>query len=215
MNTPPKAANDASVTPLFVSEVYRADLSAIPDFETLLEDLDDTCRAFADEDEAGQNWSQQKAYLGYTSYGSLNDLPLLASVFEDLKTHLDAHAARFAEALEYDLPEGALKLDNMWINILEPMGTHSGHIHPHSLISGTFYVHVPDGASALKFEDPRLTSFMNSPPRKANARRDHQAFVYEAPQPGTLLMWESWLRHEVPINLSEDVRISISFNYSW
>ncbi|MEM9964064.1 MAG: TIGR02466 family protein, partial [Asticcacaulis sp.] len=70
-------------------------------------------------------------------------------------------------------------------------------------------------ASALKFEDPRLTSFMNTPPRKAGARRDHQPFVYEAPTAGTLLMWESWLRHEVPINLSEDVRISVSFNYSW
>lgn len=210
--TPPV---DATLSALFVSELYRADLSTLPDFEALLEDLDDTCRAIADEDEAGQNWSQQKAYLGYTSYGSLNDLPMRASAFEDLKNALDVHAARFAEALEYDIPEGALKLDNMWINILEPFGTHSGHIHPHSLISGTFYVHVPDGASALKFEDPRLTSFMNTPPRKADARREHLPFVYEAPKAGTVLMWESWLRHEVPINLSEDVRISLSFNYSW
>ncbi|MFT4091819.1 MAG: TIGR02466 family protein [Asticcacaulis sp.] len=200
---------------LFVTEVYRADLTDLPDFETFLEELDDTCRAIADEDEAGQEWSQQKAYLGYTSYGSLNDLPMRASIFEDLKAQLDIHALSFAEALEYDVSGGNLKLDNLWINILEPYGTHSGHIHPHSLISGTFYVHVPDGASALKFEDPRLTSFMNTPPRKAGARRDHQPFVYEAPSAGTLLMWESWLRHEVPINLSEDVRISISFNYSW
>lgn len=207
--------HNASITPLFTTEIYRADLSSEPDFETFLEEIDDTCRAFADEDEAGQNWSQQKGYLGYTSYGSLNNLPLLASAFEDLKAHTDAHAARFVEQLEYDLPAGALKLDNMWINILEPMGHHSNHIHPHSLISGTFYVSVPDGASALKFEDPRLTSFMNSPPRKEGAKREHQPFIYEAPTPGTILMWESWLRHEVPINLSEDIRISISFNYSW
>lgn len=206
---------DATLTSLFTTEVYRTDLRGLADFDTFLEEIDDTCRAFADEDEAGQNWSQQKGYLGYTSYGTLNNLPLLASAFEDLKAHTDAHAARFADLLEYDLPPGALKLDNMWINILEPMGHHSNHIHPHSLISGTFYVSVPDGASALKFEDPRLTSFMNTPPRKAGARREHQPFVYEAPQAGTILMWESWLRHEVPINLSDDIRISISFNYSW
>lgn len=208
-------APDHTLSSLFVTEVYRAELTDMPDFQTFLEELDDTCRAIADEDEAGQNWSQQKAYLGYTSYGSLNDLPMRASVFEDLKTQLDTHALRFTEALEYDVSGGDLKLDNLWINILEPYGTHSGHIHPHSLISGTFYVHVPDGASALKFEDPRLTAFMNTPPRKAGARREHQPFVYEAPTAGTLLMWESWLRHEVPINLSEDVRISVSFNYSW
>lgn len=200
---------------LFVTEVYRTDLTDLPDFAVWLEALDDTCRAIADEDEAGQNWSQQKAYLGYTSYGSLNDLPTRASIFGELKTHLDAHAARFAESLEYDLTGGNLRLDNLWINILEPYGTHSGHIHPHSLISGTFYVHVPDGASALRFEDPRLTSFMNTPPRKEGAQRAHQPFVYETPVAGTLLLWESWLRHEVPINLSEDVRISVSFNYSW
>jgi uncharacterized protein (TIGR02466 family) len=204
-----------TVSPLFITEVYRADLSHLPDFTTFLEDIDDTCRAIADEDEAGQDWSQQKAYLGYTSYGSLNDLPLRASVFDDLKTHLDAHAIRFANLLEYDIPDGALKLDNMWINILEPLGTHSGHIHPHSLISGTVYISVPDGAGALKFEDPRLLGFMNTPPRKVGARREHLPFVYEAPKAGTVLMWESWLRHEVPINLSQEVRISISFNYSW
>ena len=55
---------------------------------------------------------------------------------------------------------------------------------------------------------------MNAPLRKADARQDHQAFKSVAPQPGTVLLWESWLRHEVPINLSEDVRISVSFNYA-
>ncbi|MEM9965748.1 MAG: hypothetical protein AAGC58_10420, partial [Asticcacaulis sp.] len=59
----------APLSSLFVTEVYRADLSDTPDFQAFLEELDDTCRAIADEDEAGQNWSQQKAYLGYTSYG--------------------------------------------------------------------------------------------------------------------------------------------------
>jgi uncharacterized protein (TIGR02466 family) len=101
----------------------------------------------------------------------------------------------------------------MWINILEPMGHHSGHIHPHSVISGTFYVSIPEGASALRLEDPRLGFMMNAPLRKANGKPEHQTFVNATPQAGTVLLWESWLRHEVPINLSEDVRISVSFNY--
>ncbi|MBW8735120.1 MAG: hypothetical protein JF571_12620 [Asticcacaulis sp.] len=199
---------NGQITPLFVTEIYRAEM---PDAEVFLEELDDTCRAIADEDEAGQTWSQAKAYLGYTSYASLNDLPQRAPAFADLKAFIDGHVAAFINALDYDHKP---KLDNMWINVLEHLGTHSGHIHPHSVISGTFYVSVPDGSSSLRFEDPRLGLMMNAPGRKASARPDHQNFVSVTPAAGTLLLWESWLRHEVPINLSEDVRISVSFNYA-
>ncbi|HTN41156.1 MAG TPA: TIGR02466 family protein [Asticcacaulis sp.] len=203
----------ATVSPLFVTELYRADLATQSGFEDFLAELDDTCRAIADEDEAGQTWSQTKGYLGYTSYASLNDLPVRASVFADLKTMLDAHVAAFADKLDFDLNGRKLKLDSMWINILEPMGHHSSHIHPHSVISGTFYVSIPEGASALRLEDPRLGLMMNAPLRKASGKPEHQNFVCATPLAGTVLMWESWLRHEVPINLSDDVRISVSFNY--
>ncbi len=203
-----------TITPLFVSEVYRAELA--PELgEDFLEELDDTCRAIADEDEAGQAWSQQKGYLGYTSYASLNDLPQRAEVFAQLKRKLDAHVAAFAEQLEYDLHGRKLKLDSLWVNVLEPHGTHSGHIHPHSIISGTFYVSVPEGASALRFEDPRLPLMMAAPVRRQGARRDHETFVAMTPAVGTVLLWESFIRHEVPINLGDDVRISVSFNYGY
>lgn len=202
----------SELTQLFVTELYRADLSAQPDFDVFLEEIDDACRAFADEDEAGQTWSQTKGYLGYTSYASLPDLPMRASVFADLKAMIDPHVGHFADQIDLDLGGRKPKLDSMWINILEPMGHHSGHIHPHSIISGTFYVHVPEGASALRLEDPRLPLMMNAPLRKpGNPMR--QSFVPVQPQAGTILLWESWLRHEVPINMSDDVRISVSFNY--
>ncbi|HWU48889.1 MAG TPA: TIGR02466 family protein [Asticcacaulis sp.] len=202
----------SELTQLFVTELYRADLSAQPDFDVFLEEIDDACRAFADEDEAGQTWSQIKGYLGYTSYASLPDLPMRASVFADLKAMIDPHVGHFADQIDLDLGGRKPKLDSMWINILEPMGHHSGHIHPHSIISGTFYVHVPEGASALRLEDPRLPLMMNAPLRKpGNPMR--QSFVPVQPQAGTILLWESWLRHEVPINMSDDVRISVSFNY--
>jgi uncharacterized protein (TIGR02466 family) len=202
----------SELTQLFVTELYRSDLSAQPDFDVFLEEIDDACRAFADEDAAGQTWSQTKGYLGYTSYASLPDLPMRASVFADLKAMIDPHVAHFADQVDLDLGGRRPKLDSMWINILEPMGHHSGHIHPHSIISGTFYVHVPEGASALRLEDPRLPLMMNAPLRKpGNPMR--QTFIPVQPQAGTLLLWESWLRHEVPINMSDDVRISVSFNY--
>jgi uncharacterized protein (TIGR02466 family) len=56
---------------------------------------------------------------------------------------------------------------------------------------------------------------MAAPPRKADAPEDQQAFVYLTPSAGAVLMWESWLRHEVPANTAKSERISISFNYAW
>ncbi len=148
-------------------------------------------------------------------YASLDDLPRRDPAFGALKTRLDRHARAFAQDLAFDLGGGRLKLDSLWVNILKPGAAHSGHIHPHSVISGTVYVSTPKGASALKLEDPRLPLMMAAPPRRADAPEDARAFVYLTPEPGTVFMWESWLRHEVPANQAKSDRISISFNYGW
>jgi uncharacterized protein (TIGR02466 family) len=83
------------------------------------------------------------------------------------------------------------------------------------VLSGTVYVATPPGASALKLEDPRLAMMMAAPPRLADAPQDLQTFVYLQPAAGTVLMWESWLRHEVPANGAKTDRLSVSFNYAW
>ena len=128
---------------------------------------------------------------------------------------VDAHVAAFAEDLQLNLDGRALKLEDIWINILPEGGTHSGHIHPHSVISGTTYVAMPDGASTIKFEDPRLPMMMAAPARVKDAREELRTFTYVAPAVGDVLLWESFIRHEVPMNMSEEDRISVSFNYSW
>jgi uncharacterized protein (TIGR02466 family) len=53
---------------------------------------------------------------------------------------------------------------------------------------------------------------MAAPPRKIAAPRVMQTYVSQAPSPGLLLLWESWLRHEVPLNRTLSDRISVSFN---
>jgi uncharacterized protein (TIGR02466 family) len=167
------------------------------------------------EDRAGQRWAKEHGYRGYTSYASLDDLPRRASAFADLKKRLGRHAATFAKDLHLDLGGRRLALDSLWVNVLKPGGSHTGHIHPHSVLSGTYYVAVPPGASALKLEDPRLPLMMAAPPRERDAPQDAQTFVYVDPAPGQVLLWESWLRHEVPANAARTDRISISFNYAW
>lgn len=197
---------------LFVTKLYRAELggTTVP-----LADLDRSCRSLAVDDEAGLSWSASNAYPGYTSYGSLNDLPWRFPAFKSLTKVLDKHVAAFARDLAFDLGRAKLTLDTMWVNVLQPGGVHAAHIHPRSVLSGTVYVATPPGSSAIKFEDPRLGLMMAAPPRRPKAELGQKPFVYEEPLPGTLLLWESWLRHEVPANRSADPRISISFNYRW
>ena len=93
-------------------------------------------------------------------------------------------------------------------------GQHSGHIHPHSILSGTFYVEAPAGSGAIRFEDPRLPLMMAAPLRRADAPLDLRTFVEVEPRPGLLLMWESWLRHEVRAGSGKGERLSISFNFA-
>lgn len=171
----------------------------------LVEELAKACRELATEDRAGRGWSRDHGYRGYTSYASLNDLPQRDPRFADLVRLLDKHVAAFAKDCRFDLAK-RLKLDSLWVNVLKPGGTHSGHIHPHSIVSGTVYVAVPHGSGALKLEDPRLPMLMAAP-----ARPD--TFVYAEPAEGSVFLWESWLRHEVTPNAAKSDRISISFNY--
>ncbi|MEL6961006.1 MAG: 2OG-Fe(II) oxygenase family protein [Pseudomonadota bacterium] len=195
---------------LFTTRLYQSKLGPIdPD------ELEASCYSIAEDDEAGQEWCDQNDFPGYTSYASLTDLPWRFSIFQDVVDALDKHVAAFAEELAFDLDGRPLVLEDIWINILPEGGIHTSHIHPHSVISGTTYVKMPEGASALKLEDPRSQMMMAAPPRRKDAAEDQQTFVYVKPKVGDVLLWESWLRHEVPMNMAEDERISISFNYKW
>jgi uncharacterized protein (TIGR02466 family) len=198
---------------LFVTQIYRGKLAAgiARRFNT---ELAQAIEVLAADDTAGQDWSQKNGYPGYTSYASLNDLPWRMPVFADLVAALDPHVAEFAKALEFDLGGRALKLDSLWVNVLPPGGVHTSHIHPHSVISGTYYVRTPPGAAALKLEDPRLGLMMAAPPRKSRASQANRSFHYLQPSAGAFALWESWLRHEVPLNGGEEDRLSVSFNYA-
>lgn len=197
-----------TIRSLFSTPFYEGAL----DDPDLLADLEGSCRALEEDDVAGQNWSKEHGYKGYTSYASLNDLTIRDPAFEDLKRILDKHVRAFAAACHFDLGRKP-KLDSLWVNVLKPGGTHSGHIHPHSIISGTCYILVPKGAGSLKLEDPRLSRMMAAPARRPDAPEALQPFIYAEPKPGTIFLWESWLTHEVMPSKAKTDRISISFNY--
>ena len=192
---------------LFATPLYEA----VFDESDLLGELAHSIRSLATDDRAGIGWSRANGYKGYTSYASLDDLPRRDPAFGDLKRVLTRHAAAFARDLAWDHKP---KLDSLWVNLLRPGGHHTAHIHPHSILSGTLYVEAPAGSGAIRFEDPRLAMMMAAPQRRENAPEELRSFVTVEPRPGMLLLWESFLRHEVLPGAGKADRLSISFNFA-
>lgn len=168
-----------------------------------------------ERDAAGKRWSKKNYPAGYTSYSSVTDLPQVSSNFRKLRDWIDRQVLLYTDELELDLLGGRLEMTTCWVNIMGPLSHHSFHVHPLSVISGTYYLQVPKGSGNFRIEDPRMDAFMARPPHRKQAREENLAHIQVEPKPGMLLLFESWLRHEVPANLGRSERISVSFNYDW
>lgn len=198
----------------FPTYLYRAPLSpgGLVRFNA---ELADECRKLRAFDAAGRRWSAKNYPGGYTSYASMNELHHFSSTFAGLERKLLRHARAFARTLELDLRGRTVRMSDCWVNIMPPTAAHSLHLHPLSFISGTYYVATPRGCPGLKFEDPRLSKFMAAPPRLTPCRPAHRTHVTLPAEAGQVILFESWLRHEVAANRTAAERISISFNFSW
>ena len=178
-------------------------------------ELAEECRRLREYDTAGRRWSEKNYPGGYTSYASMNELHRFSSTFAELERKITRHVRTFARRLDMDLRKRAIRLTDLWVNIMPPTTTHSLHLHPLSFISGTYYVVTPKGCSGLKFEDPRLDRFMAAPPKVPHARRENQTHITYPAEAGNVILFESWLRHEVASNRVPEERISVSFNFNW
>jgi uncharacterized protein (TIGR02466 family) len=96
-----------------------------------------------------------------------------------------------------------------WPNINRRGDYHPPHNHAWCYLSGTYYAKMPaDGSGAISFYDPRAAVNMRVPAGEGADRSEYTLH----PDPGTLLLWHSSLNHLVHPNVSEETRISISFN---
>lgn len=191
------------VEALFPTLIYRAEVANATGLNL---DIAEAALSLSQHDQKGLRWCEKHGYAGYTSYASINDLAERSPVFARLEKIIHRHAAVFAKSLQWQLQGGKPLCDSLWVNVLPQGGSHTSHIHTNAVLSGTYYVTAPESSSPIVFEDPRHAMMMAAPPRKTS--------VYESriPKAGTLMLWESWLRHEVPMNRAEGERISVSFN---
>ena len=198
----------------FPTQIYDAPLRA-RGTAALNRELLKEAQQIREVDKAGQRWSRERYPGGYTSYGSMCQLHRMSSTFMELERAIRRHVRRFARALDYDLDGCTLEMTDCWVNIMPRHCAHGLHLHPTSTISGTYYVKTPRGCSSIKFEDPRLASFMAMPARVAEPRAQNRAFVEYTAEAGRVILFESWLRHEVPASRIATERVSVSFNWNW
>jgi uncharacterized protein (TIGR02466 family) len=203
-----------TVRSLFPTLVYTAALQR-NDSRELNRQLLKEARLLREDDRAGRRWSARNYPGGYTSYGSAHKLQRISPTFETLERKLRRHVNAFAGAVEWDLEGRELTMTDCWINIMSRQTAHSLHLHPLSSLSGTYYVRAPAGSPGIKFEDPRLDRYMAAPPRVADARDENRSWITVPAVAGQLVLFESWLRHEVAPNPMAAERVSVSFNYNW
>jgi len=198
----------------FSTLIHRAKMPS-GRFADLKKRLMHEIRVMQEIDEEGIRWSKKNYPEGYTSYSSMADLPLRSSNFAELRAWLDRQVKAYVKALGYDLQGGSLEMTSCWVNVMGKGAHHAYHIHPLSVVSGTFYLEVPKGGAGFKIEDPRMGRFMAMPPRLGSVPQNLRPYVDLQPSTGEVLLFESWLNHEVPTHRVNRPRVSISFNYEW
>jgi uncharacterized protein (TIGR02466 family) len=197
-----------SMKHLFSTPIYTARICPTKTWGSLGPSLLKDCYRIEEMDDEGVEWSEQRYSGGYTSYSSISDIHERSTDFMAMRKHIDRHVRAFVKSLEYDIDPKELKMNSSWINITRQGGHHSMHLHPQSVISGTVYLTTPKKSGNLKFEDPRLSKFMAAPARKPDAKLANQTFVEIEPHAGYVVLFESWLRHQVEPNQTQKDRVS-------
>jgi len=105
-------------------------------------------------------------------------------------------------------------LGNMWANINYKGGFNKPHVHPNALFSGAYYVKAPANCGRLVCQDPRPGIQTCMPTRKKGQPPKYLwRDIHIDPKENRAIMFPAWLWHQVEPNQSEELRISVSFNF--
>ncbi|MGE0527970.1 MAG: TIGR02466 family protein [Bdellovibrionales bacterium] len=204
----------SGIKTVFPSFIYQGRLPS-PRASRLNRDLTREIAALERIDDHGRDWSRTHYVNGYSSYSSFAHLHNTSPNFSALEKILAPHVRRFVKRLNWDLRGREIIMTTCWANAMGFGTHHTLHMHPLSVMSGVYYVNLPKGSSPLKLEDPRMGLFMAAPPRKTRAPTQERNYISITPAAGEFVLFESWMRHEVPPHLGEKPRLSVSFNYEW
>ena len=159
------------------------------------------------------NWSKQDKGVSKTNYKGWHSTTDMHKKPEYSQLGIEL-MRRQKEIYEHEHIARYALLGNMWANINPPGGLNMPHIHPNSLFSGVYYIKSNPNCGRIKIMDPRPGAQMYMPARKSgNPGKDMWRDVNLDPVEGRIIMFPSWLWHSVEENKSNDIRISVSFNF--
>jgi len=146
--------------------------------------------------------------IGWHSTTEMHKIPVFKPLVDELfKMQIEMYREEFLSREPI--------IGNMWANINPPGGYNRPHIHPNSHFSGVYYIKAPQNSGDIVFNDPRSGAHMIMPERIKDSKPPSHLWreVRINPLEGRLIMFPSWLWHCVDPNESNDIRISVSFNF--
>jgi uncharacterized protein (TIGR02466 family) len=157
-----------------------------------------------------QNDSKGQKRSNVLGWHSANDLHHRES-FAEFTQIIGANVWEVATCLHWDLAKISLAIESCWAIVNGKLAANSVHNHPNSLLSGVYYLQAPENSGVISFSDPRPAAHVLVPPMTEFSPWTLPKISYK-PQVGTMLLFPSWLLHSVEMNLSSELRISLSFN---
>ncbi|MBT4043302.1 MAG: hypothetical protein HOK21_15605 [Rhodospirillaceae bacterium] len=144
----------------------------------------------------GATWQSEQTLHQYKEFADLVGLVRGAT-----KGVLDAQAIIYKDFV----------ITGCWANMNPPGAPHPSHNHPNNLLSGVYYVAVPDGVDMISFHDPRPQRHIIEP--RTSQQNEFNQFVHNVQvREGTLAIFPAWLPHSVIPNNTDALRVSIAFN---
>ena len=171
----------------------------------LAEEMLPLCKSILNDENNNTNqWGYKTSYQPASGNG-LESLPQ----FSKFNTYIKSISNDFLRYLGYDHEQIDL-LPSIFTSEMHVGDRHGRHCHPGAILSGVFYLQMPENSSPIKFYDPRNWRDTRLIPRKKDTQYTRAEFQHH-PVAGDLLIWESWLHHEVVPNNSDD-RVTLVFN---
>ena len=190
-------------TPLFVDEQPLLAKEILPVAEDYINSFGDKFRS-------------QEKYISTYNANTATVHQRTDPRLNNLNSYINSAARKYFE--DHSIDSSSWRLSPYYLfNRITSGGSHPAHTHPGSVLSGCFYLKIPQSAPPIIFNDPRdYWKYVHYPIKFGGPREDYKLLPEYVinPTEGTFLMWPSWLEHQVPTSTVDDERIVVAFNLS-
>ena len=99
----------------------------------------------------------------------------------------------------------------MWAIINKKNSYNVKHNHQNCYLSSDYYIKKPENSGDITFYDPKEVKTYRFPEVERNTSYSAESITVK-PKEGDLLIFPSYLYHDVGVNLSDEERVVVSFN---